>query len=105
MNYEDRVTKEYVESALAAKCEIVFGSYAGDGASGRSISLGFTPKAVLLFSNWGQTYVLNIGCYGGLFGPGKPLNYSSASVISGGFSVGGENTNVNNMIYYYLAFK
>lgn len=40
MNFEDRVTKEYIENALAAagggNCKIVTGTYVGNGAYGAS---------------------------------------------------------------------
>ena len=55
MNYEDRVTKEYVEGLLAGMPKIVFGSYVGTGEYGAehptSITFDFTPKVVLLFGD------------------------------------------------------
>ena len=47
MNYEDRVTKEYIENALAAKCEVVTGTYVGNSST-KTVTLGFRPKAVLI---------------------------------------------------------
>ena len=53
MNYEDRVTKEYVEGLLSGKAQCAVGSYVGDGKSGPSnpttITFPFTPKLVLVF--------------------------------------------------------
>ena len=56
MNYEDRVTKEYVENALAnAGAKIVVGSYVGTGEYGAehptSITFDFTPKLFFLFED------------------------------------------------------
>ena len=51
MNYEDRVTKEYVENALAgAGVKVLTGMYTGNGSDSRVISLGVTPKAVIVRS-------------------------------------------------------
>ena len=55
MNYEDRVTKEYVEGLLSGKAQCAVGSYVGDGKSGPShpttITFPFTPKLVLVFQD------------------------------------------------------
>ena len=112
MNYEDRVTKEYIENAIAAKCEIVFGSYAGDGVYPRTIELGFQPKAVILMTRFGRTNA-NGSIFGGMFAPGQPLGndaYLCAQVPSTGFTLptnggGGGYTNCSGDVYYYLAFK
>ena len=37
-----------LNTALAGKAVIVVGSYTGDGEAGQTISLGFTPRAVLV---------------------------------------------------------
>ena len=51
MNYEDRVTKEYVEGLLSGGLKIATGTYVGDGRYG-SGSLGvtfpFVPKLVIV---------------------------------------------------------
>ena len=39
---------------IAAKCEVVFGSYTGDGAESQYIALGFTPRAVISVNNKGE---------------------------------------------------
>ena len=62
MNYEDRVTKEYIEDALAGKCRIVTGTYEGDNTDGRMIRLGFTPKLVIVVCNDHLVHVA-IGSY------------------------------------------
>lgn len=38
----------YQAAALAEKCGAVTGTYTGDGAGSRTISLGFAPRAVIL---------------------------------------------------------
>ena len=53
MNYEDRVTKEYVEGLLAGMPKVYAGTYIGTGTYGpgcpTSITFPFTPKLVLLW--------------------------------------------------------
>ena len=81
MNYEDRVTKEYIEGLLSGKAQCAVGSYVGDGKSGPSnpttITFPFTPKLVLVFTDhntsltenyqpfriffWGYTATTNYG--------------------------------------------
>ena len=56
MNYEDRVTKEYVENALAnAGLKIATGTYVGTGTCGaehpNSLTFDFVPKLVFVFSD------------------------------------------------------
>ena len=107
MNYEDRVTKAAIEAALAGKCEVVFGSYTGDGTYPRDIILGFKPKAVLLMPRNGEIRTSNT-TNGGLFGPNSDLrdaNYTYATIAIKGFYLMHSGTNNNNTIYYYVAFK
>ena len=48
MNYEDRVTKEYVEGLLANGAKIAYGSYVGDGGTSRTIVFPFPPKLIIM---------------------------------------------------------
>ena len=55
MNYEDRVTKEYIENALAAaggagNCKIVYGTYTGTGeySTNHERTLKFDAQPVFL---------------------------------------------------------
>ena len=114
MNYEDRVTKEYIEDALAgAGPKIVTGTYEGDGVAARTISLGFTPKAVLLCSRMGMKNGERIS--GGFVIPGMKLYSSDKSsialeIVNGGFRVGevyssNIETNISGVIYAYAVLK
>ena len=94
---------------IAAKCEVVFGSYTGDGQETRSIALGFYPQAVLLFSSGG-----NASNNGGLVFRNLPHSTNGFYIVSDGFVVKYKkmNTgyvdlyfNVSNTTYYYIAFK
>ena len=102
------------------KCEIYFGSYTGDGTQNRVISLGFTPKAVLLLTNTGMTYY-DRHYYGGLAFDGSPVtvlinqtDYDVLKIVENGFQVTdyyypnsytGAESNSNGDTYFYLAFK
>ena len=41
---------------LAAKCELYFGTYTGNGQSSQYISLGFVPKAIICADSHGRIY-------------------------------------------------
>ena len=60
MNYEDRITKEYVEGLLAGMPKVQFGSYVGTGTYGASnpntIICGFPPKMVVVQRKDGTAY-------------------------------------------------
>ena len=100
---------------IAAKCEVVFGSYTGNGAESRTIALGFYPKAVFVIPQSGQMFFDNIQThegYGGLALRNSPCFFSQGSlhiqITNNGFSVFSNeysSTNQNNMKYFYIAFK
>ena len=75
-----------------AKAEIACGYYEGDEAAARIISLGRTPKAVLLLSQaWGLAYRLSEYCYGGLAVTNSPVYYwnqnNALAIVENGFEV------------------
>ena len=86
----------------------VTGGYIGDGTTNRSILLGFTPSAVLLFNCNSTSY--------GLALPGRNVSStaagitswvngaSSLGITSGGFMITGT-TNGQTTNYSYIAFK
>ncbi|MGI6031711.1 MAG: hypothetical protein ACOX7F_09460 [Eubacteriales bacterium] len=71
----------------------VSGSYSGDGQENRTISLGFTPHALLLINEGGRTSLNENGSewiYGGLVLPDCPMVYSGRTyleIVSGGFAL------------------
>ena len=90
---------------LAAKCEVVFGSYSGNGQASQFISLGFSPKAIIVAQSDG-TMISGNRIQGGFVLPGA----SGGVVIEGlGFRALYSDdrywTNVYNRQYYYIAFK
>ena len=96
-------------TALEGRVEVRTGSYMGDGESSKTISLGFTPRAVLVESIDGIR-VSGGMAYGGLALPDLPVNLTrpSAEIVSGGFKVYQSSyagLNYNGAYYCYLAFK
>ncbi len=107
-----------IDVALSAKCEVVFGTYMGDGEPIRDISLGFMPKAILTFREngiGGSDYRR----YGGLSFPGHPIYHEGAvkspilTVTETGFQVyfklgsdGSEaGSNYPKAKFHYIAFR
>ena len=102
-----------LETKIEARSQVVIGSYTGDGAAERVISLGFTPKAVLLIPASGELNGSGSG-RGGLALPGHAVSYAGdvvLTIVTGGFKVyykGGSwstNSNANNSVLYYIAFR
>ena len=106
--------EDTVEQISADLTKITFGSYTGDGSSSRTISLGFTPKAVLLFCSTGATYYYRNGDVyrGGLAYTGHACE--AHSITTNGFKVSfsyhdsgdvyWDATNESGYTYYYIAF-
>ena len=100
-------------SSLEGRVEVVIGSYTGDGTETRTISLGFTPKAVLVEDSGGMRVANGGSRHGGLALSGAPVQAVGGNialqVVTGGFEVyyipGYVDTNSNNVLYRYLAFK
>ena len=105
-----------IQADTDGKVEMVTGTYEGDGSDERTITLGFQPKAVLLFCAGGMTaygggaYII----YGGLVLPGHPVvdyghnNEVAVEIVSTGFRLHRDiyrNVNNDNVTYYYLALR
>ena len=117
-----KVDQTALNAVAATIPNIVFGTYTGDGVDGRIISLGFTPKAVLLFAPWGGTHSFDPQDYylyaGGLALPGCPIrikredwDVTFLSIVSGGFQLEYYNydghhslLNEKGQKIYYIAF-
>ena len=100
-------------STLEGRVEVVIGSYTGDGTETRTISLGFTPKAVLVEDASGMRVANGGSRHGGLALPNAPVlsmgDNIALQVVTGGFEVGCVpgyvDTNTTDNLYRYLAFK
>lgn len=98
------------QSTADSKVAIVTGSYTGNGAADRTISLGFQAKAVLLERQNGGR--VSNSTYGGLALMGYPC-YSrdtegGLTITSNGFSVASKNyvsLNTEQVVYHYLVFR
>ena len=83
-----------IQTTLSGMVKLAVGHYTGDGAATRTISVGFTPKAVLVINANGQTHssnAFNSYVYGGLAVDGGPMTsaneQSPLQIVSGGFQV------------------
>ena len=108
MNYEDRVTKEYIENAIAnAGVKMVTGTYTGDGAAERTFSLGFTPRAVIVrvVGTADPTQVITSDLY---FMPVIAVtgtSHPTLTIVEGGFRVNKHNfVNADGVHFLYIAF-
>ena len=103
-----------VTALNTTKAELVIGSYVGDDAATREITLGFAPKAVLLEISIGARTTSG-AIYGGLVLPDLPLGYANKGVALAltqtGFQVKYTNspdllhTNRSDYNYRYIAVK
>ena len=109
---------EALSQKLASMPCLVTGTYTGDGAESRLISLGFQPKALLVMREEGYSArPYTDDYYGGLALPGKPVclqtSYGTDYILtieSKGFRVYYNNSrhtisNQKEANYYYLAWK
>ena len=103
---------------LASMPCLVTGTYTGDGAESRLISLGFQPKALLVMTDEGYSArPYTDDYYGGLALPGKPVCLKTVygtdyilTVESQGFRVYYNKSkyvfsNQKELNYHYLAWK
>ena len=125
---EDRVMREdfnadnaKIDAALGLFPQLVFGSYTGDGTVGRTIDLGFEPKAVFVVGPEGLPFYSSGGAQyfcGGLAFPGVPAveTYRKSAVVSvceNGFQVSYNNlattvhvySNTDGAVYQYIAIR
>ena len=102
-----------LQTQINAKCRLTVGAYIGNGQSSRTISLGFTPQAVLVIPRDSDLRG-GYGPYGGLAVTGYPVMQSSTphdtmamEIVSGGFRVYEAglyaSVNASDMEYHYMA--
>ena len=106
MNYEDRVTKEYVEGALAgAGVRLLTGTYTGNGANSRTIDLG-QPFGLLFVTNAtcvnDGNYLGILPCEGSSY-KGKGASTKIITHIGTGFQLSTTMLNEMNSLYHYYA--
>ena len=77
---------EKIEGGLSEKVGVTFGTYTGNGAASRIVSLGFRPKAVFVLSE-GYFMYWNASTSGGLAVDGAPVQIDN--LTGGGNGNGG----------------
>ena len=85
----DSSLQSQITSLSLGKCEVIAGTYTGDGQPVRLISLGRKPKAVYV-CNFSGLIQVNSGLYGGLALPNAPAGnsgYPTVSIVDQGFQV------------------
>lgn len=102
----------FVQTAVASLSTPVIGSYTGTGVDNRTISLGFTPKAVFV---WMSNVATMNSVYGGLATTGAPsiaaTGYNSVDITTNGFIIRYRitapviYTNTSGTVYSYIAWK
>ena len=102
-----------VETLANRKCELAVGSYEGDQAASRKISLPFAPTAVLVERRYGSRESSS-KVYGGLSLAGRPassgLGHAALELGADGFTVYQDGNqwvylNDTGVTYYYMAFR
>ena len=120
MNYEDRVTKEYLENAIAgAAPKFEFGSYIGTGESGQnhpnSLTFDFYPMFIIIMSRAAQgrdqspCFMMRGETVGNSTETAASINLSwTDSGVSwydvDSFSKPENQNNTEGVTYHYLAF-
>ena len=104
-----RAAKAQAEELESSKCEITCGTYVGDGAASRTITLGFQPKAVHLEIRSALRGGSSYNMYGGLAVQegGVAHNNTALSITAAGFQVfyqGEALANISGESYRYIAF-
>lgn len=98
-------------SKLDTAARMLVGTYTGDEQAERFISLGFTPRAVLVVNDEGQmgSSASATRCKGGLAAPGMSTLNGLISIVDGGFEVRHRlsyvSTNSASYTYCYLAVR
>lgn len=95
-----------IKAQMGGKAKIVAGTYSGDNQTSRIITLGFTPKAVMIWTSAGRQEYGN-SAYGGLALLDHPCN-GLFSIVENGFQVyesDYKHGNSSPYQYYYLAIE
>lgn len=78
-----------VQSLIQAKSEIAIGNYIGNGASTRTINVGFTPRAVITMAGGCFSSDVSLGGEGGLAITGFPSSFSTICQDTTGTEING----------------
>lgn len=113
----DSNLQSQINTLSLQKCEIICGSYIGNGSAERVISLGRTPKCLISCKNEGIMFDSTSTIYGGIALPNHPVysmgaKHDAVTIVDGGFKVYTYavsnrtlvSTNGNTAHYHYIAF-
>lgn len=100
----DKSALTALQTVVAAKPNVVYGSYTGTGSTMR-LQLGFTPKAIWVAGNNGA-FATSGGAYGGMATSlgmqSSPSSSKLVCVIEGGVYLNGSSV-TDSSIHYYVA--
>jgi len=90
-----------------SKVQVVSGSYIGNGAASQLINVGFTPKAVWVFSDqvtdrFGSIFHADAGCSSERSNMDRTAE-ASLTLAANGFNAILDDKNTNAQTYYYVA--
>ena len=94
-----------LETAVPQKSEVYFGTYTGTGSYPRTLSIGFTPKAVIIGHKDGLI-ADETAVYSTLMLQGYKTDY--CGIVSNGFTLYEykySKLNYNGAQFYYIAFR
>ena len=94
-----------LENAVPQKSEVYFGTYTGTGSYPRTLSIGFTPKAVIIGHKDGLI-ADETAVYSTLMLQGYKTDY--CGIVSNGFTLYEykySKLNYNGAQFYYIAFR
>ena len=86
---------EETDSVAKSKCRVVIGSYIGDGATSRTIHLGFRPAVVMVEDPDSSSTTFALGLDG--------CKYLDFTIVDGGFemTISASRMNKNGFTYCY----
>lgn len=100
-------TQEYKSGSwqdLGGGVKIATGSYTGNGAATRTITVGFTPKQVHVFKTSVRYMAITISTAGGVVNlTGGNYNTTDFKLVTNGFQVEQYYTNENGMAFVWIA--
>ena len=109
----DTNLQNLVSALSSSSAKLHFGTYIGNNASSQTISLGFTPSALLVCIAGGIFTNKDGSQYGGLAFPNKPCvtskNVAIIQIVTNGFTVYYDVVNTiytnTNCEFYYIAVE
>lgn len=96
---EDRILNSYLSSLYSQKCSAATGTYTGNGVKNRTISLGVTPKAVIIDPNGGYPVHMVLQGQTCRHGAGEVVKLSGATLTL----IDANYINQSGSVHFWLA--